>query len=49
MEWEEGKKAPVRMVGGTAVVHGNTIYFAPFNTINQSVLIPEYSREQTVV
>ena len=31
--WREGKNAPVVMIRGAAVVHGNTAYFSPSNLV----------------
>ena len=33
MKWREGKNAPVVMIRGAAVEHGNTAYFSPSNLI----------------
>ena len=33
MTWREGKKAPETMIRGAAVVHGNTAYFKPADSV----------------
>ena len=33
MTWKKGKKAPEKMTRGAAVVHGNTAYFSPFDSV----------------
>ena len=43
MTWREGKKAPTEMERVAAVVHGNTAYFAPFNSA--TVYYTRHSRE----
>ena len=51
MIWRKGKNAPEKMTRGAAVVHGNTAYFRSGGSFNsdKGVLIPEHSRERTVV